>query len=99
MVDAQHADRVVAVTDHLRPHPLCPIDISQDKVDFVVSRRFDRRPARASCRARRGRPPTRWACRSRRPLPRVIAASGLLREGFSLQTGAGGVSIADLDCT
>ena len=36
MVDAQHADRVVAITEHVSPYPLCPIDIAQDKVDFVV---------------------------------------------------------------
>ena len=36
MVDARHADRVVGVTDHLAPYPLCPIDIAQDLVDFLV---------------------------------------------------------------
>ena len=34
--DAQYADQVVAVTDNLVPYPACPIEISQDFVDYVV---------------------------------------------------------------
>ena len=37
MVDVQFADQVVAVTDHLAAFPICPIDIRQDQVDFVVT--------------------------------------------------------------
>src|SRR3954454_20069389 len=37
MVDAKHADHVVAITDNLVPYPACPIDITQEDVDFVVS--------------------------------------------------------------
>ena len=36
MVDARHADRVVAITDNLVPYPACPIDITQEDVDYVV---------------------------------------------------------------
>ncbi|MBV8096361.1 MAG: hypothetical protein JO110_24600 [Acetobacteraceae bacterium] len=36
MVDVKHADRVVAITDNLVPYPACPIDITQDDVDYVV---------------------------------------------------------------
>ncbi len=36
MVDARHADRVVAITDSLSAMPLTSIDITQDLVDFVV---------------------------------------------------------------
>ena len=93
MVDAEFADRVVAVTDHLCPHPLCPIDISQAKVEFVV-------PV-ASIGDPKGilsgttRPTTKTVgLQIASTAAQVIAASGLLREGFSLQTGAGGVSIA-----
>jgi citrate lyase subunit alpha/citrate CoA-transferase len=31
--DSEHADWVVAVTDHLLPHPLAPVSISQSRVD------------------------------------------------------------------
>ena len=34
--DAQYADCVVAVTDHLRPYPIAPISIPQYLVDYVV---------------------------------------------------------------
>ncbi|MBK5246870.1 MAG: citrate lyase subunit alpha [Peptostreptococcaceae bacterium] len=34
--DAMYANNVVAVTDTLVPYPCCPIEISQEKVDFVV---------------------------------------------------------------
>ena len=37
MVDVRHADRVVAITDNLVPYPACPIDITQDDVDYVVA--------------------------------------------------------------
>src|SRR4051812_49788947 len=36
MVDVRHADRVVAITDNLVPYPACPVDITQDDVDYVV---------------------------------------------------------------
>jgi citrate lyase subunit alpha / citrate CoA-transferase len=35
-VDVRCADWVVAVTDNLVRYPACPIDISQDYVDYVV---------------------------------------------------------------
>ena len=34
--DAMYANNVVAITDTLVPYPCCPIEISQEKVDFVV---------------------------------------------------------------
>jgi citrate lyase subunit alpha/citrate CoA-transferase len=93
MVDVQHADRVVAVTDHLCPHPLCPIDISQEKVDFVVS--VDSIGDPKGILSGSTRPTTEpVGLQIASSAAQVIAASGLLREGFSFQTGAGGVSIA-----
>jgi len=93
MVDVQHADRVVAVTDHLLPYPLCPIDISQEKVDFVV--RVDSIGDPQGILSGSTRPTTETVgLQIASTAARVIAASGLLREGFSFQTGAGGVSIA-----
>ena len=93
MVDVRHADRVVAVTDHPCPHPLCPIDISQDLVDFVVTVDSIGDPAGIlSGTTRPTDDPLGLAIA--RSASEVIAASGLLREGFSFQTGAGGVSIA-----
>jgi len=93
MVDVQYADRVVAVTDHLCPHPLCPIDISQEKVDFVV--RVDSIGDPRGILSGTTRPTTEAVgLQIASTAAQVIAASGLLHDGFSLQTGAGGVSIA-----
>lgn len=93
MVDVQYADRVVAITDHLCPYPLCPIDISQEKVDFVVE--IDSIGDPKGILSGTTKPTTESvglliASRA----SEVISASGLLKEGFSFQTGAGGVSIA-----
>lgn len=93
MVDVQHAARVVAVTDHLRPHPLCPIDITQEMVDFVVT--VDSIGDPKGILSGTTRPTTDpLGLQIAQTASSVIAASGLLREGFSFQTGAGGVSIA-----
>jgi citrate lyase subunit alpha / citrate CoA-transferase len=93
MVDVQYADRVVAVTNHLCTHPLCPIDISQDKVDFVVTIDSIGDPRGIlSGTTRPTAEPVGLQIAS--TAAQVIAASGLLGDGFSLQTGAGGVSIA-----
>lgn len=92
-VDVAHAARVVAVTDNLVPYPACPVEISQEHIDFVV--------AVPSIGDARGivsgttRPTTEPAGLAIAALAaRVIDASGLLRDGFSFQTGAGGVSLA-----
>jgi citrate lyase subunit alpha/citrate CoA-transferase len=93
MVDVQFADRVVAVTDHLCPYPLCPIDISQEKVDFIVSVDSIGDPKGIlSGSTRSTTEPVGLQIAS--TAAQVIAASGLLCDGFSFQTGAGGVSIA-----
>ena len=96
MVDARHAARVVAVTDHLLPHPLCPIDIAEDEVDFVVS--VDSIGDPQGILSGTTRPTTDpVGLRIAASAARVIEASGLLGPGFSFQTGAGGVSLAVAD--
>lgn len=93
MVDVEYADHVVAVTDHLGPHPLCPIDISQEKVDFVVT--VDSIGDPKGILSGTTRPTDEpVGLQIAATAARVIAASGLLIDGFSMQTGAGGVSIA-----
>ena len=93
MVDVQYADRVVAVTDHVLPHPVCPVDISQEQVDFVV--RVDSIGDPAGILSGSTRPTTQAVgLQIASTAAQVIRASGLLREGFSFQTGAGGVSLA-----
>lgn len=93
MVDAAHADRVVAVTDNLWPQPPTPIDIAQNQVDFVAL--VDSIGDPQGILSGTTRPTTELVgMQIAAGAAQVIAASGLLRHGFSLQTGAGGVSIA-----
>src|SRR5579862_615634 len=92
-VDAECARTVVAVTDHLVDYPACPIDITQDHVDFVVAVDSigDARGI-VSGTTRPTSDPVGLAIA--RTTADVIAASGLLVDGFSFQTGAGGISLA-----
>lgn len=93
MVDVQFADRVVAITDYLCKHPLCPIDISQEKVDFVVE--VDSIGDPKGILSGTTKPTTEsLGLQIASMASEVISSSGLLKEGFSFQTGAGGVSIA-----
>ena len=92
-VDAACARRVVAVTDHLVSYPSCPIDISQDHVDFVVPVPSIGDPGGIESGAMR--PLTDpVGLQVARMAAMVVAASGLLVPGFSFQTGAGGISLA-----
>lgn len=93
MVDAQHAKRVVAVTDHLVPFPACPIDIFQDHVDHVVHVGSIGDPRGIlSGTTRPTTDPVGQAIA--RTAAQVIHASGLLVDDFSFQTGAGSISLA-----
>src|SRR4051795_12340928 len=97
MVDAKHADRVIAITDNLVPYPACPIDITQEDVDYVVpveSIGDPRQIVSGSTRVTTKPEGLRIAANA----AQVIAASGLLKDGFSFQTGAGGVSLAVAAC-
>ena len=93
MVDVQYADFVVAITDHLVPYPACPIDITQDLVDFVVEvPSIGSAQGILSGSTRVTTDPV--ALQIARSAADVIDASGLLKDGFSFQTGAGGISLA-----
>lgn len=93
MVDAEHARRVVAITDNLVSYPTCPIDISQDKVDFVVTVPSIGDPA--GILSGTTRPTTDpVGLQIAHSAAQVIEASGLLGPDFSFQTGAGGISLA-----
>ncbi len=93
MVDAAHAERVVAVTDTLQPYPVGAIDIPQTQVDFVVVGDSIGDPAGILSGTTR---PTRdpLGLQIADTAARVIEAAGLLGPAFSFQTGAGGISLA-----
>jgi citrate lyase subunit alpha / citrate CoA-transferase len=91
--DAEYAAVVVAVTDHLVDYPLAPYSIPQTRVDYVV--RMDRvgDPAGiVSGTTRMTNDPAQLKIAE--TAAEVIQAAGLLKDGFSLQTGAGGASLA-----
>lgn len=91
--DADHAGCVVAVTDNLVPYPAYPISIPQTKVDYVVAVDSLGDPSQIVSTTTRvttdpiGLQIAKYAAA-------VIEASGLLKTGFSFQTGAGGTSLA-----
>lgn len=91
--DAAHADRVVVITDNLVPYPLADFSISEVDVDHVVAVEAVGDPRGiVSGTTRMTRDPI--ALRIAETTAKVIEASGLLEDGFSFQTGAGGASLA-----
>lgn len=91
--DAEYADCVVAVTDHLVEYPLSPISIPQTRVDYIVKVDSIGDPKGiVSGTTRITKDPV--GLKIAETAARVIAASGLLKDGFSFQTGAGGASLA-----
>lgn len=91
--DAQYADHVVAVTDCLMDYPLAPVSIPQTRVDYVVKVDCVGDPKGiVSGTTRITKDPVGLKIAS--TAAKVIQASGLLKDGFSFQTGAGGVSLA-----
>lgn len=91
--DAMYADKVVAVTDNLVDYPACPIEISQEYVDFIVPVESIGDPKGiVSGTTKITKDPV--GLRIAKTAARIIEASGLLKDGFSFQTGAGGTSLA-----
>lgn len=91
--DVLYARQVVAVTDTLVDYPASRIQISQESVDMIalVSSLGDATGI-LSGTTRPSEKPQDLEIASM--AARVIAASGLLVNGFSLQNGAGGTSLA-----
>jgi len=93
VADAMYADKVIAVTDNLVPYPLYPVAIPQIYVDHVVAVDQIGDPSGiVSGTLKITRDPLRLLIAEH--AAGVIEASGLLKDGFSLQTGAGGISLA-----
>ncbi|HLO67700.1 MAG TPA: citrate lyase subunit alpha [Holophaga sp.] len=91
--DARYAKKVVAVTDNLVPFPAAPISISSSDVDYVVQVESLGDPSKiVSTTTRVTRDPAGLLIA--KYAAEVIRASGLLKDGFSFQTGAGGTSLA-----
>ena len=91
--DAMYAKKVVVITDNLVQYPLQDFSISEDYVDFVVAVDAIGNPKGiVSGTTQITRDPVGLVMADL--AAKVIDASGLLQDGFSFQTGAGGASLA-----
>jgi citrate lyase subunit alpha/citrate CoA-transferase len=93
MMDARYADMVVAVTDNLVEHPLCPVSIPQHQVDYVVAVDCIGDPKGIATGALRGTKNPRDLIIAKMAAT-VIERAGYFKDGFALQLGAGAVSVA-----
>jgi citrate lyase subunit alpha/citrate CoA-transferase len=92
-VDALHARTVIAVSDNVVSFPAAPVSIPQSAVDWVVPVQRLGDPAKiVSTTTRVTTDPV--GLQIARYAAQVIEASGRLRDGFSMQTGSGGISLA-----
>ena len=93
LIDAQYARTVVAVTDNLVPYPATPVSIPQSLVDFVAQVPSLGDPKKiVSSTTRITTDPI--GLQIAQHAATVIEASGYVKDGFSFQTGTGGISLA-----
>lgn len=91
--DAEFAETVVMVTEEILDYPHHPISIAQDQVDLIV------KVDQVGDAAKIGADATRMTSNPRelliaRRAAEVIIKSGYFKDGFSMQTGTGGASLA-----
>ena len=91
--DAQYAKKVIVITDNLVPYPMLGWSIPEIYVDYVVEVEAIGNPKGiVSGTTKITRDPVGLVMAER--AVQVIQHSGLLKDGFSFQTGAGGASLA-----
>ena len=93
MVDAKHAEKVVLITDYLADYPNTPFSIDQDLVDYIVKVDAVGDPEKISTGATRITKNPRDLLIARNAAD-LIVASPYFEDGFSMQTGSGGASLA-----
>ena len=91
--DARYADKVVILTDDLVPYPNTPNSISEHDVDFVVEVDSVGDSSKIASGAIRDTKNPRDILLAKQAA-RVIINSGYFKDGFSIQTGSGGASLA-----
>ncbi len=93
LADSQYADKVIVVTDNMVPFPCVPWQIQGNYVDYTV--RIDKlgEPEKIiSGTTRITRSPDRLYLAEL--TARFCEVTGIIHDGFSFQTGAGGTSLA-----
>ncbi len=93
LADSMYADRVIAVTDNLVPFPCIPWQVQGNNVDYVVEVASIGDPSLiVSGTTQITRSPDRLLIADL--VARLIRDSGIMRDGFSFQAGAGGIALA-----
>lgn len=92
-LDAQYAEKVIILTDNIVPFPNIPFGIPQSEVDFIVEVDSIGDPNGIMSGA------TRYTTNPKELMiaetaAEVIEASGRFKDGFSIQMGTGGASLA-----
>jgi citrate lyase subunit alpha/citrate CoA-transferase len=91
--DAQYADKVVILTDDLVAYPNTPYSISERQVDYVVEVESVGDSSKIASGAIRDTKNPRDILLAQQAA-KVIINSGYFKDGFSIQTGSGGASLA-----
>lgn len=92
-VDADHADKVVAITDTIVPFPNFPAHISMTKVDYVVKVDEIGNPNKIATGAAKPTTDMRKLMMADY-CTQFVVNTPYFKDGFSYQTGVGGASIA-----
>jgi citrate lyase subunit alpha / citrate CoA-transferase len=96
LADSMYADSVIVVTDNLVPFPCLPWQIQGNNVDYVVEVDSIGDPEKiVSGTTQITRSPDRL--RIAELVARFLRDSGIMRNGFSFQAGAGGIALAFVD--
>jgi len=96
LVDSQYADKVIIVTDNLIDFPCYPWQIQGNYVDYVVHMNKIGDPLKiVSGTTMITRSPDRL--RIARMAAQFLRDTGIMKDGFSFQAGAGGTSLAFVD--
>ncbi len=93
MVDAGFAKNVVLITDNIVEYPNTPFSIHQDMVDYIVAVDSVGDPRGITTGATRITKNPRDLLLAKL-VSEVVVNSGYFENGFSLQTGSGGASVA-----
>jgi len=93
LADSQYADKVIVVTDNLVPFPCIPWQIHGNYVDYVVTMDEIGDPSKIiSGTTEITRSPARLLIAEY--VARFIKETGIMKDGFSFQAGAGGIALA-----
>lgn len=96
LADSMYADKVIVVTDNLVPFPCVPWQIQGNNVDYVVEVTSIGDPTKiVSGTTQITRSPDRL--RIAEMVARFLKVTGIMRNGFSFQAGAGGIALAFVD--